>query len=40
MAFCTQCGIIMHDDDASSHVCDVLDLPTKGQAKRLLRENK
>jgi len=31
MAQCTQCGVIMHDDDAETHVCDILDLPEKGK---------
>lgn len=31
MAFCTSCGMVMHDEDAFSHVCNQADLPVKGK---------
>lgn len=34
MAFCTQCGLIMANEDADKHVCKTADLPTKGVAKK------
>ena len=31
MALCTQCGALLHDLDANSHVCDEADKPEKGK---------
>ena len=31
MPVCTECGFVMHLDDAAKHVCDVNDLPEKGK---------
>lgn len=33
MAICTQCGAIMHEDDAPKHECRTQDKPTKGIMK-------
>lgn len=32
MSFCTQCGAIMQEADAHSHVCDSEDIPQLGLA--------
>jgi hypothetical protein len=32
MAFCTRCGVVMHDDDVNDHVC--ADVPKKGEEIR------
>jgi len=31
MTICTECGVIMHPDDAATHVCLEEDKPKKGQ---------
>jgi len=31
MTICTECGTIMHKDDAATHVCNIADLPEKGK---------
>lgn len=30
MAFCFECGVLMHHDDLNTHVCEELDKPKKG----------
>ena len=27
MAICTQCGLLMHEQDVDTHVCNPLDIP-------------
>ena len=34
MAYCTACGMIMHDEDARSHICKQSDLPEKGKPRK------
>jgi len=34
MALCTQCGMLMHEEDADTHVCDPRDIPDKGKPIR------
>ncbi len=31
MAYCTQCGELMHDEDMHTHSCNEADLPEKGK---------
>lgn len=35
MAICTQCGALIHDDDAKDHVCKEEDKAKKGETKRM-----
>ena len=37
MAICTQCGLIMHEEDAITHKCKEEDKPVKGQPIRFLK---
>lgn len=34
MALCTQCGTLLHDDDARNHICNPLDIVEKGKPIR------
>jgi len=40
MALCTQCGMILHEEDAPAHVCEGADLPAKGTMKKPTVTNK
>jgi hypothetical protein len=31
MAICTQCGLLLHDDDIDTHICQEEDKPKKGK---------
>lgn len=35
MAFCTQCGVVMHEMDARTHECKPEDKPEIGKPRRL-----
>jgi hypothetical protein len=37
MAFCFECGVLMHNDDQTTHVCKVEDKPLKGAPITLTR---
>ena len=31
---CTNCGMILHEEDAKEHVCNPSDVPQKGKPKK------
>ena len=33
MAFCFECGAVMHNDDARNHVCSEAEKPVKGNPR-------
>ena len=34
MAFCTECGTVMHKEDSINHVCNTEDIPEKNKPIR------
>ena len=38
MSFCTQCGAVMHMEDAANHICRTQDKPIKGILKVQAKE--
>lgn len=40
MALCTECGVILHIEDAKTHICDPTDIPAKGTQYKFIKETK